>query len=56
MKNTQEYVVRNDITGEVWRAGPLEASYYAIGGIKDAEYSVFLAGGSATPLLIYDIV
>lgn len=56
MSDFKEYIIRNDLTGEVWRAGPLEASYYAIGGVKDAEHSVFLAGGSALPLLIYDIM
>ena len=56
MSSFKEYIIRNDLTGEIWHAGPLEASYYAIGGVKDAEHSVFLVGGSATPLLIYDIV
>lgn len=52
----REYLIRNDFTGATWQAFALEASCYAIGGREDAMYSVFLVGGSGTPLLVQDIL
>lgn len=52
--NTQ-YLIRNDLTGRSWTALSGEARLYAVGGELDASHSVFLQGGSGTPLSIYDL-
>jgi len=45
------YIIRNDRTGRTWGACASEARLYAVGGVIDASYSVFLgAGGGGSSL------